>query len=116
MLLCIPTHVRAAREDPELVRAWCALLADLRCRGLTDGSDVAQMNRGARWRYLRSTPYRSARADIVYLHLFCHECHPATHESVTIGVHAGRNWWPDDTAEVLSPPRSEPTASLRLVS
>lgn len=116
MLLCIPTHVRAARDDPELARAWCALITELRRRRLADASDVDQANRLARWRYLCSTPYAHASGAIVYLHVFRHECHPATDAPVVIGIPAERSWWPDRTAELLSLPRSPPTAALRLVS
>jgi hypothetical protein len=116
MMVCIPTHVRAAPDDPELVRAWCALLTDRRCLGLAEGSDAAEVNDGARWSYRYSTPYVGERGDIVYVHLFRHERRPATHEPLTIGIHAARGWWPDEGAQVLSPPRSRPTASLRLVS
>jgi hypothetical protein len=116
MMVCIPTHVRAAPEDRELARAWCALLLTLRSRGLTDGSDVAQVNRGARWRYLYSTPYVCERGQIIYLHLFGHDCHPETNTPLTIRIRSERSWWPDDDAEILSPPRSQRTGSLRLVS
>ena len=115
-MLCIPTHVRATRDNPEIVRALCVLVAELRERGLTDGSDVAQPHRDARWQYLCSTPFRGDEGSIAYLHVFRHACHPATGEPLTLGVPAVSSWWPGADCEVLSPPKSGTKARLRLVS
>jgi hypothetical protein len=115
-MLCIPTHVRVDAEAPELVRALCALLADLRACGLTAGSDVMQTHQDRSWQYLWSKPVRSADRSIGYVHLFHHPCHPATGEALTLAVEATPQWWPDADCTVLSPPKSKAKASLRLVS
>jgi hypothetical protein len=115
-MLCIPTHVRAHSDAPELVRAFCALLSELRRRGLGDGSDAAQAYRGVRWQYVWSRPFANADGSISYVHLFRHACHPATGEALAFGIRAAPEWWPDAGCAVLSPPKSEAKARLRLVS
>jgi hypothetical protein len=115
-MLCIPTHVRTTSDDPELARALTALLAQLRARGLTKGSDVAQPHRGAQWRYVFSTPVGNDDGSIAYLHVFYHTCHPATSEPLALGVPAAPTWWPDARCEILSPRRSASRACLRLAS
>jgi hypothetical protein len=115
-MLCIPTHVRVDAEAPELVRALCALLVDLRMRGLAIGSDVMQSHQDTSWQYLWSKPVRGADLSITYVHLFHHPCHPITGDALTLGVQASPRWWPDADCTVLSPPKSETKARLRLVS
>jgi hypothetical protein len=113
---CIPTHVRMSSADPERPRAMCALLAELRTRHLDTGSDPMQIHQGVCWQYVCSTPFRRDDNAIIYLHVFYHAWHPVTDEPITIGIPATPAWWPDASCEMLSPPRSEPTARLRLVS
>jgi hypothetical protein len=107
---CIPTYVRVAPSDPELVRALCALVVELRARRLADDSGLAP------WRYLCSTPFGRDDGSVAYLHVFRHACHPATGAPVMLGIAAAPSWWPDAGYEILSPPRSRTKAQLRLVS
>jgi hypothetical protein len=115
-MLCVPTRVRAAPDDPEMARALCGLLVELRRRELTDGSDITQTHRGVRWQYLCSMPFRNDNGSLAYLHLFHHACHAATDGPLTLGIPASPSWWPDSSSEILSPRTSRPTARLRLVS
>jgi hypothetical protein len=107
---CIPTHVRAAPDDPERVRALCALVVELRARRLADEGGLA------RWQYLCSTPFGRKDGSVGYLHVFRDACNPDTGESLTLGIAAARSWWPHAGCEILSPPRSRMKAQLRLVS
>src|SRR5690242_10434036 len=68
-MLCIPTLVALAKDDPELARAHAALADRLRpLHAMALGVGVAPPL-GA-WQYLASTPFREDDGVIVYVHVF----------------------------------------------
>lgn len=111
-MLCIPTRVVMAEDDPELVSAQARLraqLASMRMRheDATPGSEYP-------WRYLASAPYREDNGAITYVHVFCGPA-PRDEASHVIGLPATRGWWPSNQPTV-APARTPSRARLRLVS
>jgi hypothetical protein len=114
-MLCVPTHVKAPADDPELTRATYSLLTELRAQGRFEDGDLAQPNAGQSWQYLCSTPFGRGDGSVAYLHIFRHACHPSTGRPLTIGIPAAASWWPGAGCVTLCPPKSATRARLRLV-